>query len=128
MTITSFNPLIVTKDAEATIALFEALGFERRHMKTGINDKDITSVRMRYENEDGKVFHVDVTSAPVERDITTIRMNVRDFDEAYKLLEEKGFKNAQGEKITHTGSSVATMMVSPSGFAINVGEHIREHD
>ena len=44
MTITSFNPLIVTKDAEATIALFEALGFERRHMKTGINDKDITSV------------------------------------------------------------------------------------
>ena len=33
--ITSFNPLIVTKDAEATIALFEALGFERRHMKTG---------------------------------------------------------------------------------------------
>ena len=24
---------------------------------------------MRYENEDGKVFHVDVTSAPVERDI-----------------------------------------------------------
>ena len=128
MTITSFNPLIVTKDAEATIALFEALGFERRHLKTGINDKDITSVRMRYTGEDGKVFHVDVTSAPVERDITTIRMNVRDFDEAYKLLEEKGFTNAQGEKITHTGSSVATMMVSPSGFAINVGEHIREHD
>ena len=65
MTITSFNPLIVTQDAEATIALFEALGFERRHMKTGINDKDITSVRMRYTGEDGKVFHVDVTSAPV---------------------------------------------------------------
>ena len=128
MTITSFNPLIVTKDAEATIALFEALGFERRHMKTGINDKDITSVRMRYTGEDGKVFHVDVASAPVERDITTIRMNIRDFDEAYKLLEEKGFKNAQGEKITHTGSSIATMMVAPSGFAINVGEHIREHD
>ena len=37
-------------------------------------------------------------------------------------------KDAQGEKITHTGSSVATMMVSPSGFAINVGEHIRKQD
>ena len=31
MKITSFNPLIVTKDAASTIALFEALGFERRH-------------------------------------------------------------------------------------------------
>ena len=118
MTITSFNPLIVTKDAEGVIALFEALGFERRHMKTGINGS-ITSVRMRYENEDGKVFHVDVTQAPVPRDITSIRMNVRDFAEAYKMLEEKGFKNAQGEKITHTGSSIATMMVAPSGFAIS---------
>ncbi len=128
MTITSFNPLIVTKDAEATIALFEALGFERRHMKTGINDKDITSARMRYTGEDGKVFHVDVTNAPVPQSITSIRMNVRDFDEAYRMLEEKGFKNAQGDKITNTGSSKSTMMVSPSGFSISIAEHIRNHD
>ena len=128
MTITSFNPLIVTKDAEATIALFEALGFERRHMKTGINDKDITSVRLRYTGEDGKVFHVDVTNAPVPQSITSIRMNVRDFDEAYKMLEEKGFKNSQGDKITNTGSSKSTMMVSPSGFSISIAEHIRNHD
>ena len=128
MKITTFNPAIITKDAESVIALFEALGFERRHTKTGINDEDITSVRMRYTNEDGKVFHVDVTQAPVPRDITAIRMNVRDFEEAKKLLEEKGFKNAQGDKVTNTRSSIATMMVSPSGFAINVGEHIREHE
>ena len=128
MNITSFNPMIVTKDAEAVIALFEALGFERRHLKTGINGKDISAVSMRYTGEDGKVFHVNIASAPVPQDITTIRMNVSDFDEAYRMLEEKGFKNAQGEKITHTGSSIATMMVAPSGFAINVGEHIREHE
>ena len=128
MKITSFNPCIITKDAQSVIALFEALGFERRHTKTGINDKDITSVRMRYTNEDGKVFHVNVTQAPVPRDITAIHMNVRDFDEAYKLLEAKGFKNAQGDRITDTKSSIATMMVSPSGFAINLSEHIRNHD
>ena len=125
MQITSFNPLIVTKDAESVIALFEALGFECRHTKTGINGH-ITSVSMRYTNEDGKVFHVDVTQAPVEKDITTIRMNIRDFDEAYQMLQEKGFKNAQGEKITRTGSSESTMMVSPSGFSISISEHIRE--
>ena len=128
MQITSFNPLIVTKDSASVIALFEALGFERRHMKTGINGKDITSVRMRYTNEDGKVFHVDVTQAPVEKDITTIRMNIRDFDEAYQMLQEKGFVNAQGEKITRTGSSESTMMVSPSGFCISITEHIRDHE
>ena len=125
MQITSFNPLIVTKDSASVIALFEALGFERRHTKTGINGH-ITSVRMCYTNEDGKVFHVDVTQAPVEKDITTIRMNIRDFDEAYQMLQEKGFKNAQGEKITRTGSSESTMMVSPSGFSISISEHIRE--
>ena len=128
MKITSFKPLIITKDAETVIALFEELGFERRHTKTGINGKDITSVRMRYTGEDGKVFHVDVTQAPVQKDITTIRMNVRDFDEAYSMLEEKGFKNAQGDKITETGSSKSTMMVSPSGFSISVSEHIRNHE
>ena len=128
MKITTFNPAIVTKDAEAVIALFEALGFDRRHTKTGINESDITNVRMRYTNEDGKVFHLDIAQAPVPQDITAIRMNVRDFDEAYKMLEEKGFKNAQGEKVTNTPSSVATMMVSPTGFAINVGEHIKDHE
>jgi len=128
MKITSFNPLIVTENAEAVIALFEALGFERRHMKTGINDKDISSVRMRYTGEDGKTFHVDVTSAPVPQDISTIRMNVDDFDEAYEILAAKGFKNAQGEKITDTGSSRSTMMVSPSGFSISIAQHIKNHD
>ena len=128
MKITSFNPLIVTKDAEAAIALFEALGFERRHKKTGINgDDDITSVRMKYTSEDGKVFHIDIAeSARVPRDITSIRMNVDNFDEAFKMLEEKGFKNAQGDRITDTGTSKSTMMVSPSGFSVSVTEHIKD--
>lgn len=128
MTITSFHPSVITQDAEAAIALFEALGFERRHMKTGINDMDITSARMRYTGEDGKVFHVDVTKPSYPQNITTIRMNVRDFDEAYKMLEERGFKNAQGDKITNTGSSKSTMMVSPSGFSITIDEHIRKEE
>ena len=127
MKITSFNPLIVTKNAEAAIALFEALGFERRHTKKGINDH-ITDVRMKYTGDDGKVFHVDVTEAPTPQDITTIRMNIRDFDEAYQLLEERGFKNAQGDKITETGTSKSTMMVSPSGYSISISEHIRKED
>lgn len=128
MKITSFNPLIVTKDAENVIKLFEALGFERRHKKTGINDEDITDVRMRYTGEDGKVFHVDVTSVPVPKDIPTIRMNVDNFDEAHEMLKANGFVNAQGNRITETGTSRSTMMVSPSGFSISISQHIKNHD
>ncbi len=124
MKITSFNPLIVTKDPEAAIKLFEELGFERRHKKTGINDKDITSVSMKDRNG----FHVDVANSDViPQDITAIRMNVDNFDEAYELLTAHGFKNAQGEKVTDTGSSRATLMVSPSGFAINLVKHIKKN-
>ena len=128
MKITAFNPLIVTKDAEAVVALFEELGFERRHLKTGINGKDISSVDMKYTGEDGKTFRVNVSSAPVPQDMASIRMNVRDFDEAVRMLEEKGFKNLQGDRITETGSSKSTMMASPSGFTITVSEHIRKED
>ena len=126
MKITTFNPMIVTKDAESVIKLFEELGFERRHKKTGINDKDISSVRMRYTGEDGKIFHVDIAEATVPQDISTIRMNIDNFDEAFKLLEENGFKNAQGDRVTETGSSKSTMMLSPSGFPINITEHIKK--
>ena len=125
MKITSFNPGLITGNAEAAIALFEALGFERRHTKTGINDEDITTVRMKDVNG----FHVGVTQVDnFPRDIMAIRMNVDDFDEAYEFLTARGFKNAQGEKVTETGSSRSTMMVSPSGYSISISKHIKDHD
>lgn len=125
MQITSFNPLIITKNAAETIKLFEELGFEVRHTKTGINDEDITTVTMK--NADG--FHVSVTQVDsIPQDICSIRMNVRDFDEAFEFLKARGFKNAQGDRITDTGSSKTTMMVSPSGFTISIIEHIRKDD
>ena len=45
MKITTFNPLIVTKDAENVIKLFEALGFERRHsLDANTGNVDYTNV------------------------------------------------------------------------------------
>ena len=44
MKITSFNPLIVTKDAEFSIKMFEEMGFEKRHTITvQSNGNDITN-------------------------------------------------------------------------------------
>ena len=126
MKITTFNPLIVTRDAEPVIALFEALGFEKRHnLQANTGKTDFNSVRMR----DANGFHVDVANVPtVPQDMTLIRMNVDDFDEAYAFLTERGFKNPRGGQTVDTKSNKSCMMVSPSGFAFDLCQHIREHD
>ncbi|MBO7698809.1 MAG: hypothetical protein J6S38_07250 [Erysipelotrichaceae bacterium] len=125
MKITSFNPMIITSKADDLISLFEALGFASSHQKEDIDDRTDKSVRMKDENG----FHVDIAQVDViPQDLTTIRMNVRNFDEAYKLLCDHGFMIVQGGKITETGSSRSVMMVSPSGTAINLNYHYRDED
>lgn len=72
-------------------------------------------------------FHVNITKVDsIPQDITTIRMNVDNFDEAYEFLTAHGFVNVQGDKVTDTGSSKATMIASPSGFTISIAEHIKK--
>ena len=72
-------------------------------------------------------FRVDVAQVEqMPQDMTAIRMNVRDFEEAYEFLTAHGFKNSQGDRITDTGSSKATLMVSPSGYAISLAQHIKK--
>ena len=123
MKITTFNPLIISKDAENIIKLFEELGFEQRHKKTDIEGGEVVDVRMK--NEGG--FHVDVAgSAKRERDLTAIRINVDNFETAYDLFISHGFINPQGDKVSETSSSVDTLLVSPSGFTVMLCEHVRE--
>ncbi len=125
MKITSFNPLIVTKDPESAIKLFEELGFERRHTKEGIGKNNTTDVRMKDVNG----FHVDVAQGDGEW--TMIRMNVDDLEEAIKFLQVRGFHKAKHEaakETVDTGSSRFNIMVSASGFIFAVSQHIKEHD
>ena len=71
MEISAFNPIIITPNADETIALFEALGFERRHQKTGINDEDINSVDMK----DANGCRVNVARVDhIPKDMTAIAM------------------------------------------------------
>ena len=123
MKITTFNPLIVTRDAEAAIKLFEELGFEVRHKKTDMGDSKVTDVRMK----DANGFYVDITQADDER--TMIRMNVDDMNEAVDTLLAHGFRRPRLEsasKTVDTGSSLYNIMVAPNGFLIAVSQHIRD--
>lgn len=117
MKLTSFNPLILTKDAEAVTALFEELGFEKKHSHTtpiGVVDTNM---------EDANGFRVDVAGLPnAAQDNMIIRINVGDFDEAYEFLVSKGFVNKSG-RIVEDASSKSAMMVSPSGFAFDLAYH-----
>ena len=123
MKITSFNPLIGTKDAEAAIRMFEELGFERRHsLDANTGTTDFTSVRMK--NAEG--FYVDIANLPVEQDLTLIRMNVDDFDEAYNFLLSKGYTNPRGGQTVDTKTNKSCMMKSPTGFAFDLCQHIKD--
>lgn len=124
MKITTFNPQIITRDAEPIEALFETLGFEKRHDQEGIGELNVEGIRMK----DANGFYLDVSQpdAPLERDVTAIRMNVDDFDAACALLVSRGFRNFYGDRIMQTPSSRSALMISPSGFAINLIQHIRK--
>ncbi|MBQ9383445.1 MAG: hypothetical protein IJT87_04360 [Ruminiclostridium sp.] len=125
MKITTFDPLIITKESESVIAVFEALGFERRHRNDKIPDREgIVGVRM--ENENG--YHVDIVqSGNVQSDQMTVRINVDDFDEAYKMFEERGFKSNTDKPIVMP-SSKSIGLTAPSGFRISLAQHIKDHD
>ena len=123
MKITTFNPLIMSAEAEAAIKLFEDLGFEKSHVKESeVNGTDFANVRMK----DANGFHVDIANVPVPRDMMVIRMNVDDIDEAKALLEKHGFVNANSGQRRESDTSYSEFMASPSGFTINLVKHIKK--
>ncbi len=125
MKITTFNPLIVTQDPESAIKLFEEMGFERRHTKEGIGENKTTDVRMK----DANGFYVDVARGDGE--YTMIRINVDDFDEAIEFLLAHGFRKPHHErasKTIDTGSSKFTVMVGPSGYLLEISQHIKDRN
>ena len=124
MKITTFNPMIITAHPEAAIKVFEDLGFERHHEKIGIDHTDASDVRMKDANGN----YVDVLDVfYMKEDRMAIRMNVDNFEEAYDFLIAKGFKNVSpNSNVVDTGSSKTTILKSPSGFSINLSQHIKK--
>ena len=124
MKITTFNPLIVTAQSDEVIKLFEELGFEVRHVKNNLDSTASKDVRMRDANGN----HVDIVQHDqVPRDITQIRMNVDNFEEAYDLLSSHGFRSTRSDgSISEDSSGKGIGMISPSGFMITLVKHIKK--
>ena len=123
MKITSFSPLIMTNDSENVGKVFESLGFAIRHEKQDATENHDSGFRMK-DAEGHGVSIAQVNQIP--RDMLAVQMNVDDFDETMELLKSFGFTNMRGEgNVIDTGSSKTAVMVSPSGFAINVVYHVK---
>lgn len=122
MKITGFCPIIITKEAEKVAAVFEALGFEKRHTKTGIEDGANTAYA--FKDAEGNRIVV-ASSETIPQDLTAININVDNFQEAYDFFLAHGFVNPRGDKVTDTSSSRATMLFSPTGYAVSIAEHIK---
>ena len=61
-------------------------------------------------------------------DIQAIRINVRDFEEEYELFMSRGFKKFYGDERAYTPSSRSAILLAPTGFVINLVEHIKTHN
>ena len=123
MKITGFHVLIDSSNYDDNVKLFEDLGFERRHNPvTEVEVGEVNTCIMKDPNG----FYVDIANTLTkEKDSVLIRMNVDDFDEAYNLLKEHGFKNTRGDGSVDTGSAKAATMVGPSGLIIALVKHIK---
>ena len=122
MKITTFNPSIIVKEAAPVIKLFEALGFQETHNKVEGGDVEFSSHRMKDLNG----FHVDIVEVPViPQTYTGIRINVDNYEEAYQFFLSQGFREARGFAPSTTASSKYAYLVSPSGFLVDVCEHIK---
>ena len=123
MKITGFCPLILTKDPEAVIKVFEDLGFEKLHTKTDIEGGKHENVNMKDAN--GNRINI-ALGDKITQDLTGVNINVDNFQEAYDFFLDHGFINPRGDnKITETSSSTTTLLFSPSGFAVTISEHIK---
>ncbi|MBR0418557.1 MAG: hypothetical protein IJI66_05265 [Erysipelotrichaceae bacterium] len=122
MKISSICPLIVSPKADELIKIFEELGFEAAHVKSDIEGGQNINTDMKDANGN----RIDIASTKhLEKDLTSIKINVDNLEEALEFFKSKGFINTRGEKITETSSSKDTFLISPSGLGITLSEHLK---
>ena len=123
MKITGLRPLIVSQDAENIKQLFEELGFECRHTKADIEGGKNTTFNLK--DAEGHVINV-TSSETIPQDLTSVSINVDNFEEAYEFFTSRGYVVPRGDKVTETKSALSTLLFSPSGFAITISEHKKD--
>lgn len=122
MKITGLNPMVVSKDSENIIRLFEELGFEKKHQPVvDAGSGEVTTARMK----DANGFCIDIVgSNGSTQDFTEIRINVDNLEEACAIFKAHGFENTRGDATVDLETSKTAVMRSPSGCMVSLVKHI----
>ena len=120
MKISSVGTLIVSPKKEEYLKLFKELGFEEEHVKSDIEGGANVNTVLK----DAKGNRIDISSTQkLDKDLTSLRINVDNFEEALEYFTKNGFVNTRGDKITETSSSTDTFLISPTGLGITLAQH-----
>ena len=128
MKITTFNPMIITNRAEDVLKAFELFGFTKKHAPTMklVSGEEFTDYRLQIEEG----FYMDVAAidTPLPMEVPAIRINVDDFDEAYKMLTDVGYKPTHEGAFAETEHAKSVALIGPVGFTIYLVQHIKKED
>ena len=127
MKITSFNPMIVTNRPEEVLKFCEMFGFEKKHAPILKTPDGLEFTDYRLQNDTGFYMDVAAISTPLPSEYPAIRINVDDFDEAYKFLTTYGYVPTHNMPPIETESSKSIALIGP-GFTIYLVQHIKKED
>ncbi|MBQ3268950.1 MAG: hypothetical protein IJH09_03420 [Clostridia bacterium] len=123
MKITSFNPMIITNRAEEVLKVFEQWGFNKKHAPTLTMASGTEFTDYRLQSEEGFYMDVAAIDMPLPMEVPAIRINVDDFDEAYRMLTEVGYKPTHEGAFMENEHSKSVALVGPIGFTIYLVQH-----
>jgi len=123
MKITSFNPMIITNRAEEVLKVFEQWGFYKKHAPTLTMASGTEFTDYRLQSEEGFYMDVAAIDMPLPMEVPAIRINVDDFDEAYRMLTEVGYKPTHEGAFMENEHSKSVALVGPIGFTIYLVQH-----
>lgn len=115
------SPIVFTSDSSKIIAQMEAIGFKVTHKKENAGGTNVAFISMKDANNHPMMI---AENARFTTPFAGIRINVENFDEALKEFTALGYMNLQ-QGATDTGTSRATLLRSPEGIFVSIGEHTK---
>lgn len=115
------SPIVFTSDSSKIVAQMEVIGFKVTHKKENAGGTGVTFISLK-DNSDHPMMIAENErfTAP----FSGVRINVDNFDEALEKFKALGYMNLQ-QGATDTGTSRATLLRSPEGIFVSVGEHTK---
>ena len=113
------SPIVFTSDSSKIISQMETIGFKVTHKKENAGGTNVTFISLKDDNDHPMMI---AENTRFTTPFSGIRINVDNFNEALDKFKSLGYVNLQ-QGATDTGTSHATLLRSPEGIFVSIGEH-----